>query len=230
MLVYYFPQVAGQGDQGQGDAPGAGRQPGTGEGEAQPAVTPGVYPVPTEEWDPNNTPPLFGWAHDETAKPGKTYRYRVVYSIKNPIFNASPEAAKDPKLLQIFAISSDPKSDGPWSAELTVPSSSEFFIAANLRQGTAIVRFNIFKWQNGQFQSKVFEVSPGDAIGIRDGSVDYSTGWTLVDIREDPRTSQMYIVLVDPDGYIHLRDFATDQRNPKQNELRNAAAQASASR
>jgi hypothetical protein len=48
------------------------------------------------------------------------------------------------------------------------------------------VQFDVYRWQNGKWQSKVFRVLPGDEIGSVEDGVDYRTGRVLVDVRDQP--------------------------------------------
>src|SRR5207248_5635336 len=53
-------------------------------------------PVLSQPFDPSklvdfkgNAPSIIMWAHDETAVPGKTYRYRARVKMKNPLYNTN---------------------------------------------------------------------------------------------------------------------------------------------
>jgi hypothetical protein len=197
-------------------APPGAMQPGMMPPSAAPVATPpdlaAQFPIPSGDFDPNTVKTdITGWAHDDTAEPGHTYRYSITYSIKNPIFGAA--AAKiNPALAGVFAIQSPP---GPWSAPFNVASTTNFFVFANSQPGSQSARFKVYKWQNGLERSKVFEVAPGDIIGGKDGDVDFSTGWTVVDLRfDDPHNpDSMTILVMDPNGVLGRRDYRTDQGN-----------------
>jgi hypothetical protein len=199
------------------------------------------YPLPNGEFDPRN--PLggagapqagqlenvIGWAHDDSAQPGRVYRYRVTYKIKNPLWNTR-EVAKDPKHAELFALASAVKTDDTaWSAEVEVPSLTNFFVLnAQPERGTAKVV--VFRRQDGELQKKEFEVSPGDVIGgIDEGSgVDFTTGWTMVDARADLRGTSQFAILMDPDGRLHRRDWREDQASPEFHKAQQQLAAATA--
>jgi hypothetical protein len=211
---------------------GYGPQPGydpemEGEGGVVQPPPSANFPIPTTEFDPhvwakaNPDKPIVGWAHDETVVPGHTYRYRVTYKMKNPIFFAA-NVAKDPKLTQVFAIASKPTE---WSEQVEVRSTIVFYIA---RSGNANrVPIQVFRWQTGEPKTETFDVVPGDAVGLKKGDIDYNTGWTLVDIRNEDG----YILLMDPSGTMHRRNVKDDMSDPnfKQLKEQTSAANASAS-
>ena len=179
--------------------------------EAYPGAVPQpqtIYPFPTEEFDPTKFVEVMGWAHDATVQPGKTYRYKVVYKLKNPIF-LTGNVAKNPQLAEQFQIVSK---ESEWTEEVIIPNATNFYLAQPPRPDWA--RFEIFVWKNGQQQSKTFEVAPGDPIGKVDGAIDYSTGWSLVDVREDPRSNgDRYVIVMDPNGSLVKRDFKVDRED-----------------
>jgi len=173
------------------------------------------YPLPNPgEFDPRQpaAPEIVGWAHDDTAEPGRVYRYRVVYKIKSPIWDKR-DVAKDPKLAETFAVASR---DGDWTGEVEVPSLTSFFVL-NTQAEKGAAKVAVFRSQGGVLQKKEFEVSPGDVIGSRDAetTVDYTTGWTMVDARTDLRTATVYVILMDPDGNLHRRDWKADTASPE---------------
>jgi hypothetical protein len=174
-----------------------------------------VYPLPNPgEFDPRQpvAAEIIGWAHDDSVEPGRVYRYRVNYKIKSPIWDKR-DTAKDLKLAETFALLSK---DGDWTAEIEVPSLTSFFVLnAQPEKGTAKVA--VFRSQGGVLQKKEFEVSPGDVIGNidTDSTVDYTTGWTMVDARADLRTTSQYVILMDPDGNLHRRDWRDDTGSPE---------------
>jgi len=122
------------------------------------------------------------WAHDDTVQPGKTYRYKMKYKLLNPIYG-SRNIAEQPKLQDQFALESK---FSEWSKP---------------------VRIEVFKWEDGAWHSKTFECAPGDLIGGKDGKVDYSTGFSVVEFRPDPRNSEeTRVVVCDPSGSLGIRD------------------------
>jgi hypothetical protein len=184
------------------------------------------FPIPAGEFDPNGlTNDITGWAHDATAEAGHTYRYMITYRIRNPIWNTN--ASKIPALVAQFDIRSP---NGVWSNPVNVASTTNFFVYANSRQGASSARIKVYKWINGVERSHVFEVAPGDVIGGKDADVDFSTGWTVVDLRfDDPHSPDSTTVLVmSPAGVIDRRDYRTDQAKPELKALDQQVSAASA--
>src|SRR5262249_48052087 len=118
-----------------------------------------------------------------------------------------------------------------WSKEVKVPARTSFYVNGQIsdQRSPVIVKFEVFTWQGGAKKSKVFDVAPGDMIGKPDEGVDFSTGWTLVDIARDARKNTVYALLTDPEGNIYKRDFNTDQANPDYKNDKAAVGSAAAS-
>ncbi|HEY7118431.1 MAG TPA: hypothetical protein VH475_17715 [Tepidisphaeraceae bacterium] len=158
-----------------------------------------------------NVPDVIMWAHDDTAVPGKNYRYRLRVKIKNPLY-ATFGLAKDQKDAETFALMSDWT---PWK-EIRAPRSTDYFFAtyrAQLQAGTILsVNVDVFKRQKGEWSMATFTVAPGDAIGGVKNGVDYATGKTLVDLRRDVRDKDVKIMVADEVGTIDTVDFQ-DQVN-----------------
>jgi hypothetical protein len=207
--------------------------PGAGEG-FYPGMNPAAvnpnnpsFPIPNGEFDLRQlTGDVVGWAHDDTVEPGKTYRYSVVYRVRNPIFN-TVNVAKAQDLAARFDIvstASDP------SAEVVVPSLTNFYIAAGFSASSSRnVRVEIFRFQGGVMQSQTFTVAPGDSIGGKDTArnIDFATGWTLVDIRSDSaNANNSYVLVAGPGGQLERRTF--NAADGEWNRLRQQVQQAAA--
>jgi hypothetical protein len=189
------------------------------------------FPIPVGEFDPHKwvgdhpgkAATIVCWAHDDTVVPGSTYRYRVIYKIKNPLFQ-TVGLAKKPQLTTILDIASKPSE---WSKNVAVSSTINFYVVRSPNShGT--VPIQIFRWHNGVPQTKTFEVSPGDAVGAKESNVDYTTGWTMVDAGVDPRTDESFVLLMDPAGNLHVRNVRSDSESPKLKELKDQVAGAAA--
>lgn len=161
-----------------------------------------------------NVPDLQVWAYDDTATPGKTYRYRVKIRLKNPIFHTYGLAAKGKEALaDQFAIESD------WSAwrEVQAPRSTEFFFATSRRPigGKTVTQVvaDIFRHEKGEWTKETFVLAPGDAVGAPKGAIDYSTGSTIVDFRLDTREKDVQVLLADESGNIETRSVDGDVNN-----------------
>ena len=187
-----------------------------------------LFPIPASgDFDPNSlTSDIVGWAHDTSAEAGHTYRYMVTYRIKNPIFGAQAANIQN-GLAGIFDILSP---SGVWSKPISVASTTNFFVYANSRPGAPAARIKVYKWISGLERSHVFEVAPGDIIGGKDGDTDYSTGWTVVDLRfDDPHNpGQTTVIVMNPEGTLESRDYKDDQAKPELKTLDQQVSAASA--
>ena len=188
----------------------------------------------------NNTPPLpagnvfnpanqaliVGWAYDDTVQEGHTYQYQVVYAIRNPVYGANANIVAKAALAQQFAIRSA-VSTGAWSAPITVKSTTEFYLASANWPANSIpskVRMEVFKWANGKWQSKTFDVSPGDKIGSVENQTDFQTPVALIDIRFDLRRNKPYVLVMGNDGSLVEHEPSLDRNNPRHKQLQNIIA------
>ncbi len=105
--------------------------------------------------------PLLFWAHDDTAEPSKTYRYRIRLGVFNPVAGASPVGKPSGSQRSQVILWSD-FSDVTESVE--VPKRLYFF-ANNLQEADKSVTVQVSKYVLGYWRSKEFRVSPGEAIG-----------------------------------------------------------------
>ncbi|MGN6727592.1 MAG: hypothetical protein ACTHLZ_16865 [Tepidisphaeraceae bacterium] len=182
----------------------------------------GANPLPAPVFRPSDTPPFVGWAFDETVGEGKTYRYQVLYAIRNPVYQANIVA--DPKMAQQFLLWSKLE-DTAWSQPVLVKPSTEYFLSgANWTSNTPnSVRMEVFKWSEGKWQSHIFNVSPGDEIGGVEGQTDFSTNATLVDIRYDRYDvggARAFALVLAPDGKLVEHDPTADRNSPRLAQLR----------
>ncbi|MEM6313370.1 MAG: hypothetical protein AAF743_04755, partial [Planctomycetota bacterium] len=87
--------------------------------------------------------------------------------------------------------------------------------------------FTVFRWENGTFNEDTFTASPGDPIGGMKDGIDYSTGWILADVRQDPTTQERVAVLIHADGRVQIRgrdDLSDDQVDELREQVELAAA------
>ena len=148
-------------------------------------------------------PSIEGYFFDENIQQGETYRYNVVYSIKNPLFDTTNIVPQDNKeLLETVAITVDSTSaeyESAWSEPISVESLTYWYMINKLPDNR--VTFRVFKWQNGQWQSEDFKVEPGDSIGEMVGDIDYRTQQVLVDVRKNPMNArESYAIVQDQAG------------------------------
>jgi hypothetical protein len=145
--------------------------------------------------------PVQFWAHDETAAPGKTYRYRIRYSLFNPVHGA-PQLVKDPKLADTLYVTS-PWSD--WTAPVKVGERVKFWLAQNPNPREA--KFDVYTWQDGTWKNRKEPVQPGDPIA--------GTQWVLVDLRQNARGGGMSALLVNSlSGVTEVRSYRRDAEDP----------------
>lgn len=182
-------------------------QPGTGQ--------PQLPPLPQAQFDPRQTPTIYGWFFDTEVAEGRTYRYQVLYAIKNPVWQSNLVARDKPELARQYAIWSTIQEDA-WSEPRTVETTTRYFIADRSWTAGSVpasVRMEVFKWTGGKWQSRVFNVSPGDQIGWRDAGTDWGTNSRLVDVRFDERLERAYLLVMGPDGKIVQRDPFSDRED-----------------
>lgn len=135
------------------------------------------------------------WTHDFDVREGATYRYRMTSKIYNPFF------VRESQLLEAQAhlskrITLDSVTSA-WGAEVTIPLTTSFFLTrGSSRDGIGGRRITVdyFRYFNGELRSTSEDLSVGDHVGrvveSRDGSVDFSTPWYLVDIFDDAGSDQ----------------------------------------
>jgi hypothetical protein len=153
------------------------------------------------------TAPLTIWAHDETVKPGETYRYRFIYTLKSPVFGAAGMAK--PELIGTLSIAS-PASN--WSDPVTTPEKTKFWLA-NVNQDKA--KFDLFQWSNGAWKLTKPTLTAGDLVP--------GTNWTVVDVRaaDVNRQRDKYVLLTDEVADMSRRDQSSDASDPKHQDLTN---------
>jgi hypothetical protein len=139
------------------------------------------------------------WATDETAKPGVTYRYRLTYRIKNPVFGVLNLAPKE--MVNQFVIDSPPSA---WSPPVIAPPVTKFWVAGVT--GTRAT-LDVFRYSNGVWKpTKNMPVNPGDEVP--------GTDLTLVDIRTTEPKKERYLLLTTDTGDMLRRDAIADANDP----------------
>ncbi|MDB5325861.1 MAG: hypothetical protein JWM57_1430, partial [Phycisphaerales bacterium] len=193
------------------------------------ALAPGQVPAPTEplpapNFQPGIEKPFLCWAYDETVVEGHTYRYQVVYALRNPVYDSN--ITRPPQLAEQFAIWSEPDAQG-WGQSTYVPPTAEFYLATTNWQSDktpANIKIDVFKWAQGKWQTLPFTVSPGDRIGDVQAGVDYGTNVTVVDLKYDPRgnngAGRPYVLLLTADGRLIEREPTADRTNERMLSLR----------
>lgn len=106
------------------------------------------------------------WAHDLTVEPGKTYRYRLLVSVFNPLFRQTRvEETQRREFFNQVALGPSEReiAASPWSDPVHVDPEFHFFFLS----GTAGQVANVEVWHvyNGVLHVSRFQESPGDRIG-----------------------------------------------------------------
>jgi hypothetical protein len=166
--------------------------------------------LPLGSFDPSQLAPFKVWAHDSTAIPGHTYHYMMKYVVSSPVWH-STNLCDPQSLANTFSITSP---NSAWTDPINVEADTNFYAVSVKGHG---IEFQIFKWKNGFWQMQdVPQALDGDMIGSVDssGKTDFTTGWTLVDIRDDPRDdTNKILVLVSESGAIKKKELNLDQRS-----------------
>ena len=152
------------------------------------------------------------WANDETVQPGQTYRYRIIYVMKNPIFMVVNVA--DKQLVEQFALTSKPSD---WTAPVTVPEKTKFWVASIKRSqagGISLpqVTLDLFQWVSGTWKYSSNKLLPGDQVP--------GTNRMIVDVRGfDPVERDKVVLLADASGEMSQRSQTTDAQEPEHNDM-----------
>ncbi|MBU6413952.1 MAG: hypothetical protein KGS45_10805 [Planctomycetes bacterium] len=105
------------------------------------------------------------WAHDVSAVPGKTYRYRLRVVINNPFFGQAASLKDDQK---IFAKEVLLRGDwSAWGMEVAVEPQTQFFITSAAQQDALRgprATVEMFTFYYGYPRKAVVNVEPGDGL------------------------------------------------------------------
>ena len=135
------------------------------------------------------------WCHDLFVDQGMTYRYRVRVDLFNPFFGRGSLLLKQQaKLADEFQITSK---TSDWSDPVTIDPPVEFFVVRATdgtgSMGMGQARIEMYRYLNGKRILETFTVEPGEPIGgveVTGGEeVDFTSGWYLVDVIDDPASS-----------------------------------------
>lgn len=181
------------------------------------------------------------WVFDMQAPAGKTYRYRARLVLFNIFAHPDSDRLSELKNPQDGA---KVALVGEWSAPsdpITLANSRHFFfVSSQPDRETATV--DVFRFQQGRwYKDTVRNLAVGDMIGesktLAGGqvTVDYCTGYVVVDIGTDPaavigsdnkgakigvrRSSSPVLVSMDAEGEIEQRWAAVDRVDPLAKEL-----------
>ncbi|MGD9693490.1 MAG: hypothetical protein AB7G17_08115 [Phycisphaerales bacterium] len=135
-------------------------------GDQAPAAPADIAAAPVRALESGE--PFTVWAHDLTAAPGKTYRYRMSVSITNPLYgNERSMAPESRELAGRPAVVSDPSA---WSEPVTVsPDAVVFFTSARGEglggsESGASATAEVYRFYYGYWRGKSTTLRPGDAL------------------------------------------------------------------
>ena len=112
---------------------------------------------------------------------------------------------------------------------MAIPPLVNFFVLNPPLGNATSCRFEVFRWDQGEPRSETFTVGPGDEIGKMKDGLDFSTGWTVVDFREDFRTGgETQVLLVNEAGRLVARSHRADQSDALYRGLKEQIANAKA--
>jgi hypothetical protein len=211
----------GYGPAGYGAPPGYGPAgygaPPFAQQQQQPTV---AGQVPAGSFDPRTQADVTIWAHDDTVVAGHTYRYKLRYTIASPVWR-SANLCNPQTLADQFRIASK---DSEWTDPISVKSETNLF-AVSTSPGHEAVKFEIFRWKNGAWQSQTVEADPGDMVGTPRGDgdslVNFTTGFMLVGVRPDPKNPENKIViLTSTSGQLVRHDLNADRNSDEYKRLK----------
>ncbi len=106
------------------------------------------------------------WAHDMTAEPGKTYRYRARVGVNNPVFGrAASLRAEQQELARRPVLMGEPSE---WSDPVEVMADQYFFITsaseADELAGAQSARAELYRMFYGFYRKGTAGLEPGDAV------------------------------------------------------------------
>jgi len=156
-----------------------------------------------------NSPDILVYFNDGSAKPGKTYKYRVEYQLLNPLFNKAVQHVNKGNLAWISQLALD-AGQSEYSPEITLPQKTFFYCdkASGPQNLQAGYPFDVFTWADGLWRKQTFSAVPGDLIGAVVNNYDFSTGYTYVDGAR--RHEKFFVTVVDDSGQAQVLDAAKE--------------------
>ncbi|MEM6392715.1 MAG: hypothetical protein AAF797_08100 [Planctomycetota bacterium] len=199
---------------------GAGMMPG-----GMPGAIPGGLPAGPQEI---NVPvgSILVWGHDLTARPGQTYRYKLIVNAVNPLFGFArlpPEQLDMSRTQPAVGPGEELLANAPWSDPVKVEPMLEFFVTGGRAGQPATVE--VFRRHDGRWHTETFQPAPGDLIGAADvnGQINMDTGAVVVDIlteRDEQNTEINSLLLVDQAGNMQVRNINADRSSDRRKELK----------
>lgn len=105
--------------------------------------------------------PLLFWSHDDTAEPGKSYRYRIRVGVFNPIAGTGQVYAQDAAYANKAILWSD---FSDVTETVSIPKRVYFF-PLNVQEAAKAAEIQVCKYTLGYWYSEQFMVKRGETIG-----------------------------------------------------------------
>jgi hypothetical protein len=140
-------------------------------------------------------------AYDQSAKPGRQYKYRMRVTIANPAYHADEKLEKAQ-----LNLNDEPTLTSDWSPEspvFVVEPDQTFYVAA-VRQWAA--NFRIWQLINAKWEHTEGEVVVGDTVGAQKDP-QFATDYMVVDA-----TPSRVILMNIKDGKLEVRDVSMDEK------------------
>ncbi len=111
-------------------------------------------------------PSIRVWAHDFTATPGKTYRYRVLIATSNPLFGKGTQLASDQQKLATQQVAFGEPSE--WTPPIGVLDKRYTFVTGASDGSTAASRvtasFDVYEFHYGFYRKGTAQLEAGDPL------------------------------------------------------------------
>jgi hypothetical protein len=121
-----------------------------------------ILPAPEKPLMEN--PAIRIWSHDLTAKPGKTYRYRVRVAMNNPLFAKGTSLGSSQQTLATQPVSLGQASE--WTAPVSVLDHRYIVVSGAsdgmVGLGRVTASFEIFQFHYGYYRKGVAQLEAGD--------------------------------------------------------------------
>lgn len=173
------------------------------------------------------------WAADPSMQPGKTYRYKLLVSVINPLYavpRLAPDQLEENKQRAALLPTDAEIAAMPWIGPIKVEPKSRFFFTGG---GESRANIDIYRRYDGELRIQEFSGAPGDKIGsileIKNEfeqieEIDMSVDAVLVDVekRRDLLSNRTVYTLIyaDSEGNIYERTDAFDKSSPAIKDLR----------
>lgn len=169
------------------------------------------------------------WAHDLTAKPGKTYRYKVLVSVMNPLYRfprLSPEQLTENRNRISLGPSQEEIDAAEWSlsAQVTLDPEHYFFVdSASKDQKRADIE--VWTVYDGMWRKNEFVEYPGNEVGgiaqpegldTRGRGIPMNAGPIMLDVdsvASDNGRSAVRVLFLDPETNRIMTRLVNEDKN-----------------